>query len=64
MTLFHSRLFVGDPVSFLVEKAPASLPTQWVAKQVLVSENTATILEKAMESPESNQKKLEEKQSL
>ena len=45
--------FSGDPVSFLVEKAPTSLPTKYVAKQVLVSENTATILEKALESPAS-----------
>jgi hypothetical protein len=35
----------------LIEKSPTSLPTKYIAKQVLVSENTATILEKALESP-------------
>ena len=35
----------------LVEKSPTSLPTKYIAKQVLVSENTATILEKALENP-------------
>ena len=43
----------GDPVSLLVEKSPTSLPTKYIAKQVLVSENTATILGKALESPAS-----------
>ena len=42
---------LGDPVSLLVEKCPTGLPTKYIAKQVLVSENTATILEKALESP-------------
>ena len=42
---------LGDPVSLLVEKSPTNLPTKYIAKQVLVSENTATILEKALESP-------------
>ena len=41
----------GDPVSLLVEKSPANFPTKYIAKQVLVSENTATVLEKALESP-------------
>ena len=35
----------------LVEKSPAGFPTKYIAKQVLVSENTATVLEKALESP-------------
>jgi len=33
------------------EKSPANFPTKYIAKQVLVSENTATVLEKALESP-------------
>ena len=57
----NNLYFSGDPVSFLVEKAPSSLPTKYVAKQVLVSENTATILEKALEYPEGITKKQEEK---
>ena len=35
----------------MVEKSPANFPTKYIAKQVLVSENTATVLEKALESP-------------
>ena len=34
-----------------MEKSPANFPTKYIAKQVLVSENTATVLEKALESP-------------
>ena len=42
---------LGDPVSLLVEKSPTGFLTKYIAKQVLVSENTATVLEKALESP-------------
>lgn len=38
-------------MSLLVEKSPTNFPTKYIAKQVLVSENTATVLEKALESP-------------
>ena len=47
----YYALVSGDPVSLLVEKSPANFPTKYIAKQVLVSENTATVLEKALESP-------------
>ena len=53
ITFFVLTNISGDPVSLLVEKSPTSLPTKYIAKQVLVSENTATILGKALESPAS-----------
>jgi hypothetical protein len=35
----------GDAVSFLAEPSPADCPTMWVAKQVLINDETAALLQ-------------------
>jgi len=43
----------GDPVSILAEKANSqNCPTKWIAKQVLISDDTADLLQKATEPPD------------
>ena len=40
-------MFTGDAVSFLAEQSPSDCPTKWVAKQVLINEETGKLLQKA-----------------
>ena len=42
---FH--FFTGDAVSFVAEKSPSDCPTKWVAKQVLINDETGALLQKA-----------------
>jgi len=42
----------GDPVSIVAEKANSlNCPAKWIAKQVLISDDTAALLQKANEPP-------------
>jgi len=42
----------GDPVSIVAEKANSlTCPAKWIAKQVLISDDTAALLQKACEPP-------------
>jgi len=44
----------GDPVSLVAEKASSlNCPTKWIAKQVMISDDTADLLQKATEPPDS-----------
>ncbi len=42
-------LFAGDPVTFIAEKPPDNFPTRWIAKQVLINDQTAAIVTKAVD---------------
>ena len=41
-------LFSGDPVQFIAETPPANYPTKWVAKQVLITDQTPNLLRHVM----------------
>lgn len=38
----------GDPVVFLAERPPANFPTKWLAKQVLVNDQSSAIVKKVL----------------
>lgn len=44
-------LLLGDAVTFLAERSPVDCPTKWVAKQVLINEETAGLLQTAKTNP-------------